>query len=173
MYFFFWNFSGMYAGGTLPPMQGGAGLRRSGPGTRYAHSPTSFQKYFRLRNRHSSTKDFVYEVVRLRKFVYERFSMTSTEWNKSRDAITIRPEKKIGEEIRAAAKADGLSVQAFILKAVQYQIKTKGCYKVAYPKEIVDALAKSAKVKPSEFLRQLSPLQGDGGAKTTGSPKKK
>ena len=99
--------------------------------------------------------------------------MTSTEWNKSRDSITIRPEKKIGEEIRAAAKADGVSVQAYILKAVQYQMKTKGCYKVAYPRDIVDALAKSAKVKPSEFLRQLSPLQGTGDAKMIGSPKKK
>lgn len=99
--------------------------------------------------------------------------MTSTEWNKSRDAITIRPEKKIGEEIRAAAKADGVSVQAYILKAVQYQMKTKGCYKVAYPRDIVDALAKSAKVKPSEFLRILSPLQGNVDAKTAGSPKKK
>lgn len=99
--------------------------------------------------------------------------MTSTEWNKSRDAITIRPEKKIGEEIRAAAKADGVSVQAYILKAVQYQMKTKGCYKVAYPRDIVDALSKSAKVKPSEFLRQLSPLQGNGETKTTGPPKKK
>lgn len=99
--------------------------------------------------------------------------MTSTEWNKSRDAITIRPEKKLGEEIRAAAKADGVSVQAYILKAVQYQMKTKGCYKVAYPRDIVDALAKSARVNPSEFLRQLSPLQGTVGTKTTGSPKKK
>lgn len=99
--------------------------------------------------------------------------MTSTEWNKSRDAITIRPEKKLGEEIRAAAKADGVSVQAYILKAVQYQMKTKGCYKVAYPRDIVDALAKSARVNSSEFLRQLSPLQGTGGTKTTGSPKKK
>ncbi|WP_298730426.1 hypothetical protein [uncultured Subdoligranulum sp.] len=99
--------------------------------------------------------------------------MTSTEWNKSRDAITIRPEKKIGEEIRAAAKADGVSVQAYILKAVQYQMKTKGCYKVAYPRDIVDQLAKSVKMKPSEFLRQLSPLQGNVGAKTTGSLKKK
>lgn len=99
--------------------------------------------------------------------------MTSTEWNKSRDSITIRPEKKLGEEIRAAAKADGVSVQAYILKAVQYQMKTKGCYKVAYPRDIVDALAKSARVNPSEFLRQLSPLQGTGGTKTTGSPKKK
>lgn len=99
--------------------------------------------------------------------------MTSTEWNKSRDAITIRPEKKLGEEIRAAAKADGVSVQAYILKAVQYQMKTKDCYKVAYPRDIVDALAKSARVNPSEFLRQLSPLKGTGGTKTTGSPKKK
>lgn len=99
--------------------------------------------------------------------------MTSTEWNKSRDAITIRPEKKIGEEIRAAAKADGVSVQAYILKAVQYQMKTKGCYKVAYPRDIVDALAKSAKVKPSEFLRRLSPLQGSSSGKKAGPPKKK
>lgn len=99
--------------------------------------------------------------------------MTSTEWNKTRDSITIRPDKKTGERIREAAKAEGVSVQAFLLKAAEYQIKTKGCYKVAYPKEIVDALAKSAKVKPGEFLRRLSPLQGNEAEKTTGSTKKK
>ncbi len=99
--------------------------------------------------------------------------MTSTEWNKQRDAITIRPEKALGEKIRAAAKADGVSVQAYILKAVEYQMKSNGCYKVAYPKDIVDKLAKSAKVKPAEYLRMLSPLQGAVPAKSAGSPKKK
>lgn len=99
--------------------------------------------------------------------------MTSTEWNKQRDAITIRPEKALGEKIRAAAKADGVSVQAYILKAVEYQMKSKGCYKVAYPKDIVDELAKSAKVKPAEYLRMLTPLQRSGDQKQTGSPKKK
>lgn len=99
--------------------------------------------------------------------------MTSTEWNRTRDAITIRPDKKLGEQIRAAAKESGMSVQAYVLKALEYHMKTKGCYKVAYPKEIVDALAKSAKVKPSEFLRTLSPLQGDGTEKKDGSPPRK
>lgn len=99
--------------------------------------------------------------------------MTSTEWNKQRDAITIRPEKALGEKIRAAAKADGASVQAYILKAVEYQMKSNGCYKVAYPKDIVDKLAKSAKVKPAEYLRMLSPLQAGSASKKTGSPNKK
>ncbi|MBE5037270.1 hypothetical protein INF35_05700 [Subdoligranulum sp. DSM 109015] len=91
--------------------------------------------------------------------------MTSAEWNRKHDSITIRPDKETGERIREAAKADGISVQAFILKAVEYQIKCKGCYKVAYPKETVDALAKKAGVNPSEYLKMVSPMRVIGSKK--------
>lgn len=151
-------------------MQAAPGLRASGRSTRYIRSPEFPQNNFVYETSSTNTRRRVSSTnVRLRK----GDDVTSTEWNKTRDSITIRPDKKTGERIREAAKAEGMSVQAFLLKAAEYQIKTKGCYKVAYPKEIVDALAKNAKVRPSEFLRQLSPLQGTGGTKTTDSPKKK
>lgn len=88
--------------------------------------------------------------------------MTSSEWNRKHDSITIRPGKETGERIREAAKAEGISVQAFILKAVEYQMRCKGCYKVAYPKDAVDALAKKAGVKPSEYLKMASPMRVNG-----------
>jgi len=44
----------------------------------------------------------------------------SKKWDKSRDNITIRPDKETGAAIRAAAAAAGLSVQQFILKAISF-----------------------------------------------------
>lgn len=44
----------------------------------------------------------------------------AAKWKKSRDSITIRPTKETGAAIRAAAAAAGLSVQQFILKAVDF-----------------------------------------------------
>lgn len=42
----------------------------------------------------------------------------SVKYNRSRDSITIRPDKETGAVIRAAAASAGLSVQRFILQAV-------------------------------------------------------
>ena len=50
--------------------------------------------------------------------VSEAQKRASRKWDSSRDNITIRPDKETGAKIRAAAAADGLSVQQFILKAV-------------------------------------------------------
>ena len=41
------------------------------------------------------------------------------EYNRRQDSITIRPSKERGAEIRAAAAAEGLSVQAYILHALE------------------------------------------------------
>lgn len=40
-------------------------------------------------------------------------------YNKSMDSITIRPSKETGRAIRAAAAEAGLSLQRYILQAVQ------------------------------------------------------
>ena len=40
------------------------------------------------------------------------------------DAIMLRPSKERGERIRKAAAASGMSVQAFVLKAVEKEIET-------------------------------------------------
>ena len=50
--------------------------------------------------------------------VSEAHKKASAKWNKSRDSITIRPDKETGAAIRAAAAAAGLSVQRFILSAL-------------------------------------------------------
>ena len=43
----------------------------------------------------------------------------STEYNRRRDAITLRPTKEEGAQIRQAAADAGKSVQAYILQAVR------------------------------------------------------
>lgn len=48
-------------------------------------------------------------------------SRASTKWNRSRDSIVIRPDKETGAKIRKAAKEAGLSVQQFILAALEDQ----------------------------------------------------
>lgn len=42
----------------------------------------------------------------------------SKKWDSTRDRITIKPDKETGAAIRAAAAAAGLSVQQFILRAI-------------------------------------------------------
>ena len=48
----------------------------------------------------------------------------STNYNKSRDNIMIRPSKEHGAKIRAAAAAAGQSVQAYILQAIDARMDT-------------------------------------------------
>lgn len=55
--------------------------------------------------------------------VSEAHKRASSKWNSSRDNIMVRPSKEIGEAIRAAAAAAGMSVQAYILKAVQEKME--------------------------------------------------
>lgn len=58
--------------------------------------------------------------------VTEAHKRASAKWNSNRDSITIRPEKEVGAAIRAAAATAGLSVQRFILAAVEeYMNKSK------------------------------------------------
>ena len=57
--------------------------------------------------------------------VSDAHKKASAKWNNSRDQIMIRPDKETGAAIRAAAAAAGLSVQQFILKAVEKFINNK------------------------------------------------
>ena len=43
----------------------------------------------------------------------------SKKWDSSRDSITIRPDKETGAAIRASAAAAGLSLQKYILIAIE------------------------------------------------------
>ncbi len=51
--------------------------------------------------------------------VSEAHKKASAKWNKSRDNIVIRPTKEVGAAIRSAAAETGLSVQQYILQAVE------------------------------------------------------
>lgn len=51
--------------------------------------------------------------------VSEAHKRASKKWNQSRDSIQIRPTKEMGDKIRAAAAAAGISLQKYILKAVE------------------------------------------------------
>ena len=55
---------------------------------------------------------------------------TRSEYTKKyqlkRDAIMLRPSKEDGAKVRAAAAAAGMSVQAFVMRAVNESIKTHG-----------------------------------------------
>ena len=55
--------------------------------------------------------------------VSEAHKRASNKWNTSRDQIMIRPTKEVGAAIRAAAEAAGLSVQQYILDAVDAYMK--------------------------------------------------
>lgn len=46
----------------------------------------------------------------------------STEYNRRRDAITLRPTKEEGAQIRQAAADAGQSVQGYVLGAVRVQM---------------------------------------------------
>lgn len=54
-------------------------------------------------------------------------AMTAQErvkkYQEKRDAIMLRPTKEEGQEIREAAAAAGLSVQAYILQAVRERME--------------------------------------------------
>ena len=56
--------------------------------------------------------------------VSDAHKKASTKWNASRDNIMLRPTKEKGAAIRAAAAAE-MSVQAFILAAVDYFMHSK------------------------------------------------
>lgn len=51
--------------------------------------------------------------------VSEAHKKASAKWNASRDQIMIRPTKEKGNAIREAAAAAGVSVQKFVLLAVE------------------------------------------------------
>lgn len=55
--------------------------------------------------------------------VSEAHKRASNKWNSSRDNIMIRPSIEIGKAIRAAAVAEGKSVQAYILQAIQEKME--------------------------------------------------
>lgn len=55
--------------------------------------------------------------------VSEAHKKASAKWNNSRDQITIRPTKEVGAAIRAAAAAEVLSVQQYILQAIRFYEK--------------------------------------------------
>ena len=50
--------------------------------------------------------------------VSDAHKRASTKWNAARDNIMLRPSKEKGAAIRAAAAASEMSLQAFILAAV-------------------------------------------------------
>ena len=51
--------------------------------------------------------------------VSDAHKKASYKYNNSRDNIMIRPDKETGQRIREAAAAAGLSVQRYILDAVE------------------------------------------------------
>ena len=57
--------------------------------------------------------------------VSEAHKRASNKWNSSRDNIMIRPTKEVGEKIRAAAVTAGVSLQQYILKAVEKYMNEK------------------------------------------------
>lgn len=58
--------------------------------------------------------------------VSDAHKAASKRWNASRDNIMIRPTKEEGAEIRAAAEAAGMSVQAYILEAIRAYMTGSG-----------------------------------------------
>lgn len=54
--------------------------------------------------------------------VSEAHTRASVKYNKSRDNIMIRPTIEDGREIRAAAKAERMSVQSWVLRACREQL---------------------------------------------------
>ena len=55
--------------------------------------------------------------------VSEAHKRASRKWDSERDSITIRPTKEVGAAIRAAAASAGLSIQQFILAALDEFMK--------------------------------------------------
>lgn len=54
----------------------------------------------------------------------EAQSKASIKFNRSRDSITIRPDKETGARIRRAAEERGITVTELILKAVNQYTST-------------------------------------------------
>ena len=52
-------------------------------------------------------------------------SKASVKFNRTRDSITIRPDKETGAMIRVAASASGQSVTDFILTAISAYLQQK------------------------------------------------
>ena len=65
--------------------------------------------------------------------VSDAHKKASAKWNSSHDNIMLRPDKETGAAIRAAASAAGLSVQQFILKAVEKFMKNKDYFPGGIP----------------------------------------
>ena len=55
--------------------------------------------------------------------VSEAHKRASKKWDNNRDSITIRPDKETGAKIREAAASAGLSLQQYILKAIEKFMK--------------------------------------------------
>ena len=55
--------------------------------------------------------------------VSEAHKRASNKWNKSRDQLMFRPTKEVGAQIREAAAKAGLSVQQYVLQAVEAYMK--------------------------------------------------
>ena len=64
----------------------------------------------------------------------------STNYNRRQDNIMIRPNKEEGAAIRAAAAAAGMSVQAYVLRAVRVWMENEwaGSDSVGLPVGVVD-----------------------------------
>ena len=75
--------------------------------------------------------DLKYQIGGIRKVATDTHKTTQAQrdavaaWVKGRDTITLRLEKKQGAEIRAAAKAAGMTVTKFILACVHGETSTK------------------------------------------------
>ena len=55
----------------------------------------------------------------------ERQKARNIAYNRSRDAITLRPSKEEGAKIRQAAEAAGQPLQQYVLDAVRERMKTE------------------------------------------------
>lgn len=55
--------------------------------------------------------------------VSEAQKKANAAWNRKQDNIMIRPTKEHGAKIRAAADASGLSLQQYILRAVDNEME--------------------------------------------------
>lgn len=75
--------------------------------------------------------DLKYQIGGIRKVAVDPHKTTKAQrdavaaWVKGRDTITLRLEKAQGAEIRAAAKAAGMTVTKFILACVHGEANTK------------------------------------------------
>jgi uncharacterized protein (DUF1778 family) len=59
--------------------------------------------------------------------VNEKKRASNDRYNATCDYISIRPKKDVGEGIRAAAAAAGMSLQGYILQAVREKMERENC----------------------------------------------